>query len=108
MGRNLNLNLNISARVARQFREAAKHYDGRIGLCASAALLMWLEADPKTQGAYLSEVFQLDLTDQVDDSLQAVKDEQARKVAERERHEGQGQKRGRTKPAKANDKSNEE
>ncbi len=81
------MNLYVNRQVATAFREAAKKYDGRIGLCASAALLMFLEADPKVQGEYLNRVFQVDLTEQVDDALAAVKEEQARRVAEREKRE---------------------
>ena len=81
------MNLNISARVAKQFRDVARRYDGRIGLCASAALLMFLEADPREQGNYINKVFQLDLSEQVDETLRAVKEEQARRVEEHERNE---------------------
>jgi hypothetical protein len=87
MRRNVNMNCYVNQHLAKQFREAVKHYDDRIGFCVSAALLMWLEAEPKVQGDYLKRVFQLDLGDQVEDMLRAVKEEQVRRVEQSERAE---------------------
>jgi hypothetical protein len=84
MRRSENMNLYVNRHVAKIFRESAKRYDDRIGMCASAAFLMWLQADPVEQGEFLNRVFQLDLKDQVEDTLRAVKEEQARRVEERE------------------------
>jgi DNA repair exonuclease SbcCD ATPase subunit len=85
MRRSENMNLYVNRQVAKAFREAAHRYDDRIGLCASASFLMFLEADPKVQGEYLNRIFQLDLGDQVEEMLKAVKEEQSRRVAQRER-----------------------
>jgi DNA repair exonuclease SbcCD ATPase subunit len=96
MRRSENMNMYVHRGIAKAFRGAAAQYDGRIGLCASAALLMFLESDPKIQGEYISRVFQLDLKDQVEDALREVKEEQARRVEERE-HSAAGKLSGTRK-----------
>lgn len=95
MPRNVNMNCYVNASLAKQFRDSVRHYDGRIGFCVSAALLMWLESDPKVQGEYLNRVFQLDLGAQVEDMLRAVKEEQVRRIERRERQERERQDKPR-------------
>lgn len=93
MRRSENMNVYVNRHVAKSFRESAKNFDDRIGMCASAAFLMWLRADPVEQGEFLNRVFQLDLKDQVEDALKIVKEEQARRVQEREHGESKGGRR---------------
>jgi hypothetical protein len=85
MRRSQNMNFYVNRGIAKAFRDATAAFDNRVGLCASAAFLMFLESDPKMQGEYLNRVFQLDLSDQVEQALMAVKAEQVRRIQERER-----------------------
>src|SRR5689334_6254980 len=51
------LNVMTDAWIAKQFREAAKNYDNRLGMCLSAAMLMFIRANPRAQGDYIRQVF---------------------------------------------------
>src|SRR5205807_2181113 len=85
MARKQNINVYVDRGLAEQFRNAAQGYFGRLGMCFSAAMLMFLEADPRTQGEYLTKVFKAEVEDEVQAIVEAAKAEQARRIAERER-----------------------
>jgi hypothetical protein len=76
--------------LAKEFRDVVQKYDNRLGFCLSAAIMMFLEADPAVQADFLTRVFKLDLDSQVDDVLRAIKVQQLRRVNERERKEHPG------------------
>lgn len=92
MKRNVNLNCYVNAKLAKEFRDIVQRYDNRIGFCLSAAIMMFLEADPAVQAEFLTRVFKLDLDPQVDDVLKALKEQQLGHVHERERGERQNRK----------------
>jgi hypothetical protein len=60
--------------IARQFREVAKSYDNRLGMCLSAAMLMFIRADPHSQGDSIRQVFDEEVRAEVDALVQAIKD----------------------------------
>jgi hypothetical protein len=51
------------------FLRAAKPFYGKLGLCYSAAILMFLEADPESRGRYVSRVFAAETADEVRETL---------------------------------------
>src|ERR1700730_5450586 len=76
-----NINVWVNRRLAQEFRQAAKGYFNRLGMCFGAAMLMFLEADPATQGDYLKRAFHADVDDEVEEMLKAAKAEQHRRIS---------------------------
>lgn len=85
MTKNENVNLYVHRQIAKAFREAAEHYGKGIGVAATAALMQFLESDPRVQAEYIARALQLDLTEKVEDSLRCIRAEQARRIAERDK-----------------------
>jgi len=83
-----NVNVWVNRRLAQEFRTAAKGYFSRLGMCFGAAMLMFLEADPATQGEYLKRVFHADIDDEVEEMLKAAKAERRNRIAGRKRARG--------------------
>ena len=84
MARKETINVYTHPLLAKRFREVAKVYDGRLGMCLSAAMLMFLESYPQVQGQYLTRVFEAQVKDEVDEMLALARAEQGRRVAARE------------------------
>ena len=80
-----NLNVWVDRRLATAFRDAARGYFNRLGMCFGASMLMFLEADPATQGDYLKRVFQAEIDDEVSELLDSAKTTQRRKIKARTR-----------------------
>jgi hypothetical protein len=78
----------IHPRLEERFRQGTKAYYGKLGTCFSAALLMFLEADPKVQGQYVKRVFEAELDDEIDATVEAAKSEQAKRIKSREQGGG--------------------
>ena len=78
-----NINVWVDRRLATAFRNAAKGYFNRLGMCFGASMLMFLEADPQTQGEYLKRVFQAEIDDEVTELLEAASAEQNRRTKAR-------------------------
>ena len=78
------VNFSVQRTLADRFRDATKNYFGKLGLCFSAAMLMFLEADPQTQAKYIKKVFDAEVEDEMEATLQAAKEEQMRKIKSRE------------------------
>lgn len=78
------VNFSVQRVLADRFREATKQYYGKLGLCFSAAMLMFLEADPQTQGKYIKRIFEAEVEDEVGATIQAAKEEQMRRIKTRE------------------------
>ena len=85
MARKDTINVVTHPVIADAFREAAKSYDGRLGMCLSAAMLMFMQADPESQGDFLKRVFEAQIRDEVDTLLEKIRAEQATKVKARDR-----------------------
>jgi hypothetical protein len=86
------VNFSVHRDLADRFREATREYYGKLGLCFSAAMLMFLEADPQTQGQYIKKVFDAEVDDEIESAIQAAKEEQLKKIKARE--DGTKPKRG--------------
>ena len=80
-----NLNLFVNRAVAERFREAVKAFDNRLGLCATAAMLMFLEADPRMQAKFIAQVQQSELTNQVETLLAEIRNAQLEAIKETDR-----------------------
>lgn len=80
-----NINVFVNKRIAEEFRRAAQGYFNRVGMCFGAAMLMFLEADPQTQGEYLTRVFKAEIEGEVEKILKAARGEQARRIKLRDR-----------------------
>jgi hypothetical protein len=79
------LNVMTDAWIAEQFREAAKSYDNRLGMCLSAAMLMFIKANPRTQGDFIRQVFDEQIREEVEALLHAIKLGRESQVKPRER-----------------------
>jgi hypothetical protein len=86
------VNFSVQRDLAERFREVAKEYYGKLGLCFSAAMLMFLEADPQTQGEYIKKMFDAEVNDEVEGAIAAAKAGQLKKIKARE--DGAKGKRG--------------
>ncbi|HEV2292836.1 MAG TPA: hypothetical protein VGR35_03220 [Tepidisphaeraceae bacterium] len=78
--------------LAKRFQEAVAPFYGKVGACFGAAILMFLEADPKEQAAFVKRVYEAELQDEVDAAVAQAKAEQLKKIKGRE--EGGKAKRG--------------
>ena len=85
------VSFSVHQELAERFREATREYYGRLGMCFSAAMLMFLEADPKTQGEFLKRVFDAELNNEVDATIEAAKAEQIKRIKAGEQG-GQGRR----------------
>jgi hypothetical protein len=85
MARKQTINFLVHPQLAAQFREMTKAYFGKLGLCFSAAMLQFLETDPRQQAEYIKRVFEAELNDEVDEVVQAARTEQARRIKSREK-----------------------
>jgi len=78
------VNFSVHRELADRFREATREYYGKLGLCFSAALLMFLEADPKVQGDFIKRVFDAEVDDEILAVIEQAKAEQVKKIHARE------------------------
>lgn len=74
------LNWNTDARIATEFRAATKQYSGKMGYCLTAAVLMFLEADPRKQSEFIKRAFEAQLKDDVDALLNEIRETQRQQV----------------------------
>lgn len=84
------ISFSIHPILADQFREATQEYYGKLGLCFSAGMLMFLESDPATQAQYIRRVFDAELKEEVQLLVDAARAEQVKKV--RARDDGKGKR----------------
>jgi hypothetical protein len=78
------VNFSVHRDLADRFREATREYYGKLGLCFSAALLMFLEADPEVQGQYIKRVFDAETDDEVKAVIEQAKAVQLKTIKARE------------------------
>ena len=84
MPRKQTISFLVNPALASRFREMTKAYYGKLGLCFSAAMLQFLESDPKTQADLIQRVFKAELEDEVEELLDTVQARQARHARVRE------------------------
>jgi hypothetical protein len=80
------LNLSVPVELHAAFEDACGQYGHakQKGMVLSAAIVMFLEADPVEQGEYLKQVATAEITDGVDAMLQRARALQSQKVTSRE------------------------
>jgi predicted ATPase with chaperone activity len=78
--------------LADRFNEATSAYYGKVGACFGAAVLMFLQADPKEQAEFIKKVYEAELGDEVQDAVEQAKAEQLKRIKSRE--DGSKPKRG--------------
>lgn len=78
------VNFSVHRELAERFREATREYYGKLGLCFSAALIMFLEADPKVQGEFIKRAFEAEVDDEMLAVIEQAKSEQLKKIQARE------------------------
>jgi hypothetical protein len=84
MPRKQAINFSVHPQLATQFREMTKSFYGKLGLCFSAAMLQFLETDPKAQAEFIRRVFEAELNDEVAEAVEAAKAEQTRRIKARD------------------------
>lgn len=77
------LTFRVSPILAKRFREATAEYYGKTGLSFSAALLLFLEAEPDVQGQYIKRVFDAEVNQEVEATVEAALAEQRRRIKAR-------------------------
>jgi hypothetical protein len=78
------ISFSIDPTLADRFRDATKEYYGKLGLCFSAGMLMFLESDPPTQAKYIKAIFDAELAKEVGLLLDTARAEQLKKIKSRE------------------------
>jgi hypothetical protein len=76
MARKKLVSFRIHEDLAKAFHETAKPYYGKLGLCFSAAVAMFIQADPRMQEQFIKRVFEAELSDEVEELLGQLKIEQ--------------------------------
>lgn len=80
-------NVFVDADIERRFRQTADAYGGQLGRCLAAAMLQFIETDPKLQAELITRCFQAELHDAVGDLVEQAKAEQVRRIKQREAKE---------------------
>ncbi|MFA9477610.1 hypothetical protein ACERK3_04805 [Phycisphaerales bacterium AB-hyl4] len=86
MPRKKTINLAIPEPLLEEFNEVCRHYGHakQKGLVLSAAILMFLEADPAEQGESLERILISDVRAGVDSMIHRAKQEQLERINQRE------------------------
>ena len=80
--------------LADQFQAATTPYFGKVGACFGAAVLMFLEADPKTQAEFVRRIYDAELKDEVEAAVAQAKRDQLDQIKKRESRESKGKRGG--------------
>jgi hypothetical protein len=81
----IKFNVAVDESLATAFRKASDHYYGRIGMCLAAAMLKFIELDPKEQTELLRRVFEIETDAEMATAVESAKEEQHRRISEREK-----------------------
>ena len=79
------LSFRVSPQLVTRFREATREYYGKAGVCFSAALLMFMEADPKSQGEFMKRILDAELNEEVEATVAMALERQAKRIRSRKR-----------------------
>lgn len=96
MPRRANININADPAIIQQFRDMAAKYDNRIGMCLSAAMLMFLEAHPDDQADCLRRIFDAELRGRVNALLDEIRNTQSQRVRQRDETRNHSARRSRS------------
>lgn len=80
-------NVAVDATIEKRFREIADAYGGQLGRCLAAAMLQFLESDPKVQSDLLTRCFQAEIHESMQDLIEQAKVEQSKRIKHRESRE---------------------
>lgn len=80
-------NVAVHPAIEKRFRETADAYGGQLGRCLAAAMLQFIETDPKVQAELLTRCFQAEIHDQMQSVVEQAKAEQVRRIKGREAKE---------------------
>jgi hypothetical protein len=78
------ISFRLDPALAKRFQEATSPFFGKIGACFAASILMFLEADPKTQGEYVKKIYDAEISGDIEAAIQQAKSEQLKKIKSRE------------------------
>jgi hypothetical protein len=93
MARKQTISFVVHPTLGGQFREMTQNYFGKLGLCFSAAMLQFLETDPRVQAEYIKRVFDAELNEEMQTTIEAAKAEQLKRINAREDGGGAKSKR---------------
>ena len=80
-------NVAVDALIEERFREIAEGYGGQLGRCLAAAMLQFLETDPKVQAELLTRCFQAEIHESMEALIEQAKAEQVKRIKHRESKE---------------------
>ena len=80
-------NVAVDENIEKRFRDIAETYDGQLGRCLAAAMLAFLEMDPKQQADLLTRCFQAEIQGAMETLVEQAKSEQVKRIKSREAKE---------------------
>ena len=80
-------NVAVDENIEQRFRETAEVYDGQLGRCLAAAMLGFIEMDPKQQADLLTRCFQAEIQGSMQTLVEQAKAEQVKRIKGREAKE---------------------
>jgi hypothetical protein len=80
-------NVAVDSNIEGRFREVADTYGGQLGRCLAAAMLQFLESDPKVQADLLTRCFQAEIHEAMETLVEEAKAEQVKRIKNREAKE---------------------
>jgi hypothetical protein len=80
-------NVAVDTNIEEKFRAVAETYGGQLGRCLAAAMLQFLESDPKAQADLLTRCFQAEIHDGMEKLVEEAKAEQVKRIKTREAKE---------------------
>ncbi len=83
MPEKVTISFRVSPVLADRFRQSMTHYYGKVGATMSAAMLMYMEADPVVQGQYLKRVLEAEVDEEVEAAVEAALSEQRSRIKRR-------------------------
>lgn len=78
------VNFSVDRHLVERFRETADLLRVNLSECYSAAMLMYLEAHPETQGEFLKRIRDAEVAGGVEAAIAAAKEEQLKKIKKSE------------------------
>jgi hypothetical protein len=87
MAEKTKFNVAVDRHIEKRFREIADTYGGQLGRCLAAAMLQFLESDPKVQADLLTRCFQAEIHEAMETLVEEAKGEQVKKIKNREAKE---------------------
>ncbi len=84
MAEKIKFNVAVDRHIEKRFREIADTYGGQLGRCLAAAMLQFLESDPKVQADLLTRCFQAEIHEAMETLVEEAKAEQVKRIKNRE------------------------